>query len=361
MRYILAVLAFWTSCNLVAGGIVWDSAHPVLVKEGGRYGRIIRLDDHTLLAGYDFKRAIQASFSHDEGKTWSPSIQIAASADGHLTNTEFLLLREGGLLCFFDFRPRPESGQAFAIRLSRSLDGGKTWSPADTLYTAGQDFGDGCWEPAAIQLPDGEVQVYFANESPYRNSNEQEITLLRSTDNGRTWAKPETVSFRKGSRDGMPVPVVSRNKAAIAVAIEDNGLSGTFKPVIVSTRLERGGWRDGVVDGASDRRWGALARPLPASMYAGAPYLRQLPDGRFILSFQMSATGDMNRSRMAVSLGTDQARDFSDPTFPFPDTTGGAQLWNSLFLKNDRTVTAVSETSLNGIRGIWTVDGTIAP
>lgn len=359
MRHALSIAAVFLTKSALCGGIAWEK--PVLVKEGGHYGRIARLDGKTLLAGYDFQRAIHTSTSHDEGKTWGLPVKVAAAPDAYLTNTELLVLQNGNVLCFFDFRPHKGSGLPYSIRMALSKDGGKTWSAPGTLYSASTDFGDGCWEPAAIQLPDGEVQVYFANEGPYQKSSEQEISMMRSHDNGRTWSKAETVSFRKGSRDGMPVPVVARNGTAIAVAIEDNGLSGTFKPVIVSTRLAKGCWRDGSVGGDSAFRWSALAKPLPATTYAGAPYLRQLADGRFVLSFQMSASGDMKESRMAVSLGNDRARDFSEPVFPFPDHSGGAQLWNALFIKNARTVTAISETSQNGIRGIWAVDGRLSP
>lgn len=359
MRVPTVIAAVFLTKSALCGGIAWEK--PVLVKEGGHYGRIVRLDGQTLLAGYDFRGGIHVSMSRDEGKSWMPSGEVAADPNGHLTNTELLVLQNGDVLCFFNFRPRKGSGLPYSIRMSVGKDGGKTWSAPGTLYSAGTDFGDGCWEPAAVQLPDGEVQVYFANEGPYQKSSEQEISMMRSRDNGRTWSKAETICFRKGSRDGMPVPVVARNGSAIAVAIEDNGLSGTFKPVIVSTRLASDGWRDGSVGGDSPFRWSALAKPLPATTYAGAPYLRQLADDRFVLSFQMSASGDMKESRMAVSLGNDRARDFSEPVFPFPDHSGGAQLWNALFIKNARTVTAISETSQNGVRGIWAVDGTLQP
>jgi hypothetical protein len=346
---------------LLAEEIKWDADHPVLIKAGGHYGRMARIDARTLISGYDFQRAMHVSLSHDEGTTWEAPVKVTSNPEGSLTNTELLVLKNGEILCFFNFRPNKGTKSPYSIGMSRSRDGAKTWSPPETLFSAGKDFGDGCWEPSAIQLPDGEIQVYFANENPYRKGNEQEISMLRSRDNGQTWDKAETISFRKNSRDGMPGPVVANNGSAIAVAIEDNGLSGTFKPVIVSTRLERGCWRDGVVDGDSPFRWRAHSKPLPPSTYAGAPYLRQFPNGQFILSFQLSESGDMKQSRMAVSLGNDRARDFGEPSFPFPIPTGGAQLWNALFIKNPTTVTAISETSRNGTRGIWAVDGVLHP
>ncbi|MEI7910687.1 MAG: sialidase family protein [Verrucomicrobiota bacterium] len=365
LRAAIAVLA--AGCVLplapcgraAAATIVWNSAAPVLVKAGGGYGRIRRLDARTLLACYTFRGSAHVSHSHDEGKTWEGPVKVADHPAGVLTNTELCVLKNGDVLCFFNFRPREQGKLPYAIGMSRSRDGGKTWATPQNLYAAGNKFKDGCWEPACLLLPDGELQVYFANEGPYRHSDEQEISMLRSRDDGHTWSKAETIAFRKNSRDGMPVPVLARTGNTIVVAIEDNGMQGTFKPVIVASRLERNGWRDGAVTGDSPRRWGALAKPLAAATYAGGPYLCQFPGGPFVLSFQLAESGIMQQSRMAVALGDEQARDFGEPTFPFPDSSGGAQLWNSLFIKNASTVTAISETSLNGTRGIWTVDGTL--
>ena len=342
-----------------AAEIVWDTAHPVLVKEGGEYARIYRLNATTLIACYTCNRAAQVSFSHDEGATWGDSVIVAKSPGGILANTEITVLNNGEVLCFFNFRPDPKTGLPYSIGFARSGNGGKSWSAPQTVYYAAINPGDGCWEPACIQLPDGSLQLYFANENPYRASNEQEISLLRSRDMGRTWGPPECVSFRKKHRDGMPVPVVADDK--IFLAIEDNGLSGKFKPVIVATLLDGGGWRSGAVPGDSPMRWGALNTPLPAPSCAGAPYLRRFPGGKFLLSFQLADSGDMRQSRMAVALGNEQARNFGAPTFPFPNTGAPPQLWNALFIKDKNTVTAISQTCYKGRMGIWTVDGKLRP
>lgn len=347
-------------CGAASKDIDWSSSKPVLIQQDGHYGRITRLDRNTLLACFDWNRAIHVRHSTDEGKTWKDPVKVADWGHGGLTNAELLVLKNGEVLCFFNRRPsRGKMEHPFSIGMCRSKNGGRNWSEATTVYEAGKEFENGCWEPVGLQMPDGEVHVYFANEGPYRDSTEQEITLMRSKDNGANWDKPEPVSFRKGSRDGMPVPVLSSNGKALAMAIEDNGLSGAFKPVIISSRATKGGWREGVADAGSARRWSALAKPLAPPVYAGAPYLRQFPDGPFVLSYQLAESGEMNQSRMAVSVGNNSARNFGEPSFPFPMDGRRPQLWNSLFIKDDKTVTAVSETSQNGVRGIWAVDGTL--
>ncbi|MBK1884164.1 exo-alpha-sialidase [Luteolibacter pohnpeiensis] len=329
----------------------------MLIQQGGNYGRIYRVSQRHLIAGFGFRRGIYVRLSDDDGKSWEEPIQVVEMPGGNCTNTELCVLDGRQILCFFNFRPAEGSGKAYTIGMCKSSNRGRTWSSPTILYTAAEEFKDGCWEPACIQLPDGELQVYFANENPYRTSNEQQISMLRSTDYGKTWGEMETISFRKKSRDGMPVPVVPKDGKSIYVAIEDNGLSGRFKPVIVSSRISKNGWHDGVVGGESRNRWSALADPLPAETYAGAPYLRQLVDGRFVLSYQLAPSGNMDDSRMAVSIGNDKAKRFGEPSFPFTSDSGVAQLWNSLFIKDEKTVTAVTQTTIGGKHGIWAIDG----
>ena len=240
----------------------------------------------------------------------------------------------------------------FAIAVCRSADNGTTWSAPATIYRAGTTGDVGCWEPRAICAPDGSIQLYFANEFPFPNNADQEITRLISRDNGRTWGAPVTASYRAGGRDGMPVPIVLRN-GKIVMAIEDNGLSGAFKPVIIA--LQSGEF----VDGASPQRWSALQTPLGPKAYAGAPYLCQMPGGTTVLSAQLAPDGDINHARMAVWTGDENARDFADLSFPFAAFGAPKELWNSLWNKDARTVSALSSAKIGDVFGVWCVDGQI--
>ena len=327
----------------------------LLVERNGTYGRMAVVSGRGLVFVCQRDRQVIWRQSQDAGVTWSEARTLARWDGGHLANPELLALEEGVLLCFLNRRPDPNSGHPYAIVVSRLEEGSKEWAEASVVYTAGSAFGDGCWEPAAVRLPSGEIQLFFANEGPYRESDEQEISLLRSRDGGRTWGGVERVGFRAGHRDGMPVPVLLAD-GGVAVAIEDNGLSGSFKPVILYTS-RADAWRSGTVTGASAARESALAEPLPAQTYAGAPYLRQMPGGETILSFQRSDDGTMAHSRIVVAVGDSRARKFAGLTEPFPPTPGAAQLWASLFVKDDRTVLALATVTLEGVRGVWSVEG----
>jgi hypothetical protein len=348
--------------------IEWDPGTRTLIHAGGCYGRMIRLQNGQWLACFESGGGIAVRHSADEGRTWGEPVIVATWPAGSLANPDVVQLRDGTVLCFYNERPANaprnirdavDNRPPYAISVVRGNDEGKAWEAPTRLYAAGTTFDNGCWEPAAIELSSGEVQLFFANEGPYRASHEQEITMLRSFDSGKTWSDPETVALRAGHRDGMPSPLVLGDGRGIAVAIEDDGLGGPFKPAIIFTPAAEN-FCSGPVDGDSPRRWSALHRSLPSHVYAGAPSLRQLPSGWTLLSFQQSDTGTVHQDvRMVVCVGDADARGFGAATQPFPVEAGSGQYWNSLFVKDAWTVMALSTTSIGGVWGLWSIEGRV--
>jgi hypothetical protein len=351
--------------------IEWDAATLQLVEPRGSYGRMARLSGGAVACVFDRDAKMWIRHSEDDGKTWGKAILVASNPDSWLTNADLLPLKNGQLLYFWNDRPlaamqyahrRAPAGALktpFRICMSRSGDNGKTWSSPQTLYSAGVSFGDGCWEPAALELPTGEIHVCFANESPFRDSSEQEISLLRSCDGGKSWLDAVRVSYRAGHRDGMPAPLLLADKQSIVMAIEDNGLDGdAFKPAIIRIPLDS---IDHIVpvSGDSPNRWGALKLQLSAKIYGGAPCLRQLPSGLTLLSYQESDDGKLESCRLAVCIGSPGARDFVNKTYPLPPEARLGQKWNSLFIKDESHVTAISSASIKGQSGIWAIDGCV--
>jgi len=335
------------------------------VRNAG-YARMIQLHDGSLICVYEGDGNTVAVKSNDEGKTWGEQIMIAPKENGvNMAVPDILQLADHSLLAMYNPRPRGnDSTKRFAIRTKRSTDGGKIWGDERVLYQAGSKFQDGCWEPSAIQLPSGEIQLFFANERDYTKSNEQNISMVRSKDGGLTWtANREIVSFRKGSRDGMPVPVLLQNKKEMAYAIEDNGFKN-FKPYIIRSTLQNN-WQITVNAGSADRNY-ALSDKIPDSIYAGAPYLRQLKTGETILSYQGTEgrINNMNHSEMKVVIGDADARNFTRKSSPFKLAENKSGLWNSLSVLNDNTVVALTSTSNYATgRGneVWMIKGHVIP
>jgi len=247
----------------------------------------------------------------------------------------------------------------FGIRTKKSYDGGSTWIDERLLYEADYSFHNGCWEPSAIQLPNGEIQLFFANEGDYLSSDEQNISLLRSADNGLTWSKKrEIVSFRSGSRDGMPSPILLQNGNDIVFSIEDNGFDN-FKPYTIRSTIANN-WTTTVDATSSDRNY-ALAEPIANTIYAGAPYLRQLKTGQTILSYQGTEgrTNSVDFAEMKVVIGDNQARNFTKKTAPFAIAANKSGLWNSLAVLSDNTIIALTSTNSysSGNTEIWMIKG----
>ena len=334
------------------------------------YPRMLQLKNGVLLAVYASNGTITAVKSMDGGSSWTTPVAIADKAPGVNRDTpELLQLQDGTLLLCYASRPQgamrgqPEEGKRFDIRIKRSRDNGATWGFEKVLYEAGASAKEGCWEPAAVQLQSGEIQLFFANEGIYKKTDEQNISMLRSFDNGTTWdAEPQIIAFRSGSRDGMPVPVWLHESKTVAVAIEDPGMQH-FKPYIIRS-AESGRWA-GIADGNSPARSYALKDKLEDSIYAGAPYLRQLSTGETILSYQSCEGRKRNKDHnavMIVAIGDSACKNFGRKTIPFSVPEGRHALWNSLCVLKGDTLIAVTSTNAFSGKGseVWMIKGLVS-
>jgi len=347
--------------------IVWDqhSLKQISPADDGvrysGYARMIELHDGSWLCVYESAGNIVCTKSVDHGNSWSQLISIAKKERGmNMCVPSLLQLQDSSLLAMYNPRPTEDgTPNRFAIKIKKSYDNGLTWKDEQLLYEAGNRFKDGCWEPAAIQLPDGEVQLFFANEGIYSNSDEQNISLLRSLDKGLTWTKePQVVSFRMNSRDGMPVPLLLQDNKHIVIAIEDNG-KVNFKPYIIHGSVEKN-WSQPVFLDSEERVY-ALKRPLDDSIYAGAPYLCQLKSGETLLSYQGTEgrENSMDFAEMKVLIGDVKARNFDSKSVPFQIPPRKFALWNSLMIASDGTIVALTSTNAysNGRVEVWMIKG----
>ncbi|MBP1593089.1 MAG: hypothetical protein H6Q12_107 [Bacteroidetes bacterium] len=348
--------------------IAWDYSSMQCLAPIGGYPRIKKLIDNSLIVVYDASGNGVLRRSFDGGTSWSEPVNVFkqhtyTNKDGlsttvNIANSELIQLQNGDLVAACNFRPSKDEIAPFAIVIRRSKDLGVTWSEEQILYEGGPRFTDGCWEPSFLQLPNGDLQVYFANESPYRNSDEQEISVLTSHDNGMIWDKDiKTVSFRAGHRDGMPVAIISGND--ILVSIEDNKV-GQFKPYIVRNSISDN-WKIPVSED-SPLRESALLKPLAENIYAGAPYLLRIPTGEILMSYQTTGQRSSNweLSTMEVSIGDKSGRNFSKATRPFDVPFDKEAKWNSLSLLDNKTVAAVASTNaFTSSVGVWMIKGHI--
>jgi len=324
--------------------IFWDARNPVTVFSSGGYARMIELQDGRLMACCE-SGGIKISFSRNKGKSWSSPTLIAPNTNNTPNCVPDLVQLSDGTIVV-GYNPRPSTPYTeerhFGIRVRRSTDNGKTWSNEIFVYDADYVFENGCWEPSFLELPSGELQLYFADESPYTKTGEQQISLCRSFDGGLTWTAPQRISYRSGYRDGMPVPVLLADKKTIVVAIEDNGWSGVgdFVPTTVRTTLANNWKNNSYVSGSSSQRNRSINHNYCPVAKGGAPYLRVLPSGETVLSHQ-STYGEGDNMKMYVYVGNRLAKDFKAMSKPFQQGTTKGCWWNSLAVIDTGIVVAV--------------------
>ena len=356
--------------------IAWD--YSTLVKiapQFGRslaycgYSRMVQLHDGRLACVYETSTGnTELTFSTNNGESWSwPKIIFQTANNINMAVPSIIELDDNSIIVACNPRPREPytEDRKFGIKVRKSTDDGNTWQLEQLIYEAQSTFQDGCWEPALVQLPDGEVQLYFSNEGIYTQSNEQNISILRSFDRGETWTdEPEIVGFRKNHRDGMPVPLVLEDKGEILVSIEDNGL-GEFKPAIYREKLEDN-WSDGPVLATDPRReYHPLEDLLPRDVYGGGPYISRLSTGEVLLSYQttLERSDRWNYSTMAVEIGDDAGTLFNRRSFPFDIPISKWGLWNSLSVIKDDIPVAITSTNAfsSGSTEVWMIKGRVIP
>lgn len=372
MKYLIFAILFLSSAFSFSqqvtpykgSRIFWDFDSQKTAILGGNYARMIELQDGRLLMVAETLGGIGISFSSNQGSVWSTPILIASPPDNvSYAVPDVIQLTNGTILVGFNPRPKSpySSERLFGIRVIRSTDNGKTWSDPIFIYDADYIFSNGCWEPSFLELPSGEVQCYFANEDPYTSNSDQEISMCRSYDKGLTWSTYTTVSYRSGSRDGMPVPLLLQDSTEIAVIIEDNGWSGrtSFTATTVRNSLAEN-WTNYVNASSSNRAM--IYETIPStSIISSAPYIRKLPNGETVASYQTNEnriSNDLQYYDMQVMVGDKQAKNFKAKSNPFALGNDKHAIWNSVSVIDTGIVVAVASIGIpNGANDVVMIKG----
>jgi hypothetical protein len=216
------------------------------------------------------KGRLDIVFSSDEGKTWTkPAVVVDSPADDR--NPAFGQAADGTLVvgywrtATYDDRGRYNPGLNKPVNtwVTRSADGGKTWSESAQIDVP--DIGWGSPYGRILTLPDG-AMLMAVYGGPVRKPGEKAPDddysyLYRSTDLGKTWKRFATPG-RKGFNETALVRLASGK-------------------LLAAMRTQHGGevW---LADSADDgKTWGAPRKLTPARVHPAD--LVRLPDDRVLL------------------------------------------------------------------------------
>ena len=328
--------------------INWETTATKLSHEvySAEYGRIRRVKGDTLLFTYHFGPAgdewdnIALKRSIDGGNTWSEAEIVMADTNPNyygFSNPDILVAQNGDVLLAYTGRGRPDDNAHANIQVRISKDRGWTFG-APFIIPTGR-----AWEPTMVQLPDGEIELFYSSEAPWWPSPnpQQEIQMIKSTDNGLTWQAPKQVAYTSGMRDGMPVPVVLKDNKGIVFPIES--VNNTKSPWVVWSSMAARFNYVGAGTLQNNRRWLATTE----NIWGGAPYLIQLPTGETILSCQDAGgrqiDSNWKKNTMLVLTGNSMAQNFTNITYPWPNLpVNEGAYYSSLFLKDAATLVLVT-------------------
>lgn len=103
-------------------------------------------------------------------------------------NPDFIELNDGRILLAYQWRYKKgyndlaHTNENCGVGIMTSSDGGRSWSKARSVYRGR------CWEPAMLQLPSGEIQMYITSSQNVVNGLSCPRTVvIRSFDGGETW------------------------------------------------------------------------------------------------------------------------------------------------------------------------------
>jgi len=296
---------------------------------GSQYGRILKLANGKLLAGYTISRnngyqkdakgglELELSESTDNGRHWK-KVAVITDEGRDLDNAQMIQLPDKSVLLACRSVRWQES---YRLPVYRSTNNGRTWVKLSTIDANEGKPGElgkpdkGVYEPHFLFLNDGRLAVMYASEKHVTDSvsYSQIISQKISSDNGKTWGQEIWVAYEPGhysSRPGMPVWTKMKNGKYMVVY----EICGPEKCNIYSKTSNDGiSWPVG------------LGTIIPDQL--GGPYILSLSDGRLVVT--------SNQSNISISEDYGQSWHKTNPAW---DNT----LWPALYQTGKDEIGAVN-------------------
>ncbi len=160
--------------------------------------------------------AVLVSRSVDGGRTWSAPVTLIRD-DSFFNDKESITADRADARLIYATWTRLTIDGIGPTYFSRTIDGGATWEPARPIY----DPGDGLLaiNNQIVVLPDGALVLFLTKLDPLRPAANDALLVVRSTDRGVTWSTPVTVA---------PVQTVGTRDPETGVRVVDGSTLGSI-------------------------------------------------------------------------------------------------------------------------------------
>ena len=164
----------------------WVSISP----DGTAYVISISFTGNTLQAGSS--GAVLVSRSTDGGATWSDPATLIHDGASAFNDKEAITADPNDSHFVYAVWDRLTSNDHGAAMFARSIDGGATWRPAASIYDPG--VGNQTIGNEIVGLTDGSIADVFEEIDNTAGTSSSLIRVIRSTDQGASWSVPVTVA-----------------------------------------------------------------------------------------------------------------------------------------------------------------------
>jgi hypothetical protein len=177
--------------------------------------------------------------SDDDGATWSgPTTVTQSFSEGTSAGGGILQLANGDLL--YPFSGGKDAGDLAAVNrsiaVSRSQDGGSSWSQLAIILDGGVD-GEEYSEPGLVLLGNGDIVCLYR----YSTASAIMYGISTSDDSGATWSAHAHLSE---SVSGLPTPMLLSTGEIISIG-RDRGDAGELRARVLVSEDSGVSWRQG--------------------------------------------------------------------------------------------------------------------
>ena len=361
--------------------VAWDYSSLQRLAEEGSHPVVIRVSADSLFAIYEYQQSIYGVISNDNGVSWGSPFTLfektshqgthdehTITFDNLMTQPTAIKLSNGDIViaCGVTFSYTVETvvTEFPAAILTRRIASNGTLEPILEAY---RNFG--CESPSFLELPNGDLQLYFSNGTVAQTLDvisstgllatigEQKIDMIQSHDRGATWSSyigefgpdgiekrwtgSKTIAFRSDKINRSPSASILDDKIILAYADNRNV---TFKPYVIRTPVVNN-WPYPINGDSPDREY-ALYEILPNKYFMGEPSLLVLPTGESLLAYETDANRNKTCETLEVAISDKESLNFTKTNRPLDFMLDIRAINNSLMLFDDNIILASMTSNL---------------